>query len=107
MIHDSILKTIKKERLKEQFLYPDYGRYSIAEIGQSVLAYFSLTPKRPALPIDFQAGRNKIIMFLADGFGFDHFLQAKDKYPVFTKLEGQGDLYPLTSVFPSTTAAAL
>ncbi len=50
---------------------------------------------------DFQ----KVVFFFVDGFGFDQFNSHKEQ-PFLSKLAEGGEVYPITSIFPSTTAAA-
>lgn len=109
MIHHDILHTIKKERQHESFIYPYYGEYSIAEIPPSILEWFGKPNDRHALPFAsrFNHGYKQVLFFFIDGFGFDHFVDYEDTLPFFHRLATKGDVYPLTSTFPSTTPAAL
>jgi predicted AlkP superfamily pyrophosphatase or phosphodiesterase len=111
MIHYDVLHTIKKYALHESFIYPYYGKYSIAEIPPTILTLFNTYTDRAALPesvfADYVGKYKKIVFFFIDGLGFDHFLFTEKSLPFFYNLAHQGEVYPLTSVFPSTTPAAL
>lgn len=111
MIHKDVLKTIKKDRQNDKFQYPYYGKYSISEISPSILELFNVNQPRNTLPMDFFKSRtrehNKVILFMVDGMGYDHFLEYHKSFPFFGKLEQNADIFPITSVFPSTTPAAL
>ncbi|HYF12798.1 MAG TPA: nucleotide pyrophosphatase/phosphodiesterase family protein [Candidatus Paceibacterota bacterium] len=111
MIHRNILHTIKQDKQNASFIYPYYRRYSIAEIPSTILSLFNIDSKRPALDEDIHARwKNKfkkILFFFIDGLGYDHFLETERTLPFFFSLGEKGEVYPLTSVFPSTTPAAL
>jgi len=107
MVHTEILETIKRERQEGDFIYPDYGRYSIAEIPQTILSLFGYSKTSNILPVEYKAGDfEKIIFVFADAFGFDLFLKEYKNYQLLNDLVEKGEVLPLTSVFPSTTSAA-
>jgi len=110
MIHHNILHEIKEVRQHESFIYPDYGRYSIAEILPSIKLWFGASSgDRAALPfaLNWNHAYRQVLFFFVDGLGFDHFIDYEANLPFFHRLKTRGDVYPLTSVFPSTTPAAL
>ncbi len=111
MFHPEILEQIKKEKFKDGFLYPFYGKYSIAELVPSIRSLFGLSVNRPTFPEEFFANvprKNKsIITFILDGFGYSHFERYYKSLPFFDRLQKYGEVFPITSVFPSTTPAAL
>lgn len=111
MINQNILNIIKQERQKGQFVYPFYGRYSIAEIVPTILSIFGLPTDRPPLPPEFYQAKSedakKVVLFFLDGLGYEQLVKYHAKLPFFDRLVRRGEVYPLTSVFPSTTAAAL
>jgi predicted AlkP superfamily pyrophosphatase or phosphodiesterase len=110
MIQQKLLKQLQADRGRQAFIYPDYGRYSIAEIPNTILQQFGVLTSRPGLgtkiPSDWSQYQ-KMVLFLVDGLGFDQWLKYGVKQPFFRQLSRAGEVYPLTSVFPSTTAAAL
>jgi hypothetical protein len=108
MIHRDLLDVIRADRKRGPFQYPYYGKYSIAEIPPSILSVFGLPTTRPQLPFPLAAHDSckKVLLFFVDGFGFDHFQKHAD-LPFFRDLARKGEVYPLTSTFPSTTPAAL
>lgn len=110
MIHIEKLDEIKKEKTRGNFIYPNYGRYSIAEIVPSLLRRFGVISHRLGFPegtmVPRKSSDEKVLMFMADGLGFDHFTEHQE-LDFFHKLSSRGQVYPITSVFPSTTPAAL
>jgi hypothetical protein len=108
MIRHDILHTIKRDRQHESFIYPYYGSYSIAEIPATVAAVLGKRSGRAAHPFAADLGTHeRAILFFVDGFGFDHFIDYEPWLPFFHRLAERGIVYPITSVFPSTTPAAL
>lgn len=110
MIHHSLLDQLRQDRRQQAFLYPDYGHQSIAEIGPTIHSLFSHQTERSTLPKEwFQSSQpiDRVILFIVDGLGYNHFMRYYRRTPFLERLARQGSIYPLTSVFPSTTAAAL
>ncbi len=111
MIHKDLLADIEKRQSWEGFLKPDYGSFSIAEVTPSILEYFGIAHQRPTFKerLFDRYGKkfSKVILFVIDGLGFDHFLTYHEQMSFLSRFEERGDVFPLTSVFPSTTPAAL
>ncbi|MDB5189475.1 MAG: hypothetical protein JWL82_432 [Parcubacteria group bacterium] len=110
MIHHDLLHVIKKDRQHESFIYPYYGSYSIAEVPPSIRQWLGL-PHGDRAVFPFSArhdhGYTSVLFFFIDGLGFDHFVDYEQELPFFHRLKEKSDVYPITSVFPSTTPAAL
>ncbi len=111
MFHPEILEQIKEERARDGFIYPWYGKYSIAELAPSVQSLFGFPAPRPTFPQNFfsklPGTYKKIILFAIDGFGYSHFTKNYKNLSFFDRLQDRGEVFPITSVFPSTTPAAL
>ncbi|GDX61964.1 phosphodiesterase [Candidatus Levyibacteriota bacterium] len=113
MIHSGILDILKiyKKNIKDdEFVYPNYGSFSLAEIVPTILAYFNINQERNEFAKSFfpkQSSGRKILLFLVDGLSYSHFVKNYDKSIFFNSLALNGDVFPITSVFPSTTPAAL
>jgi predicted AlkP superfamily pyrophosphatase or phosphodiesterase len=50
---------------------------------------------------------NKVVLLVIDGFGFNQFLNHYKQNQFLTKLTNAGEVFPLTSVYPSQTTNAL
>lgn len=109
MIHHDLLHTIREKRQRGGFLYPAYGEHSIAELPHSIAEALGVDTARPRLPFPLADGwrPKRIVLFFVDGFGFDHLLEHRTDVPFLARLAERANVYPLTSVFPSTTPAAL
>ena len=110
-IKKDLLEVIKKDKLRGEFLYPYYGKFSAAEIGPTVLDLFDVPEGRPIFPFqELQRPKKpnqKIIFLLLDGLGYNHFCNHSSEFPFFRSLVERGVVYPITTVFPSTTPAAM
>jgi predicted AlkP superfamily pyrophosphatase or phosphodiesterase len=109
MVHHDLLHTILEKKKKGPFVYPYYENYSIAEIEPTIRTLFNIPTSRKTFPVEFFNGkaRRQIILLIVDGLGFNHLLDHGTGTPFFDKLMNNGEVYPITSVFPSTTPAAL
>lgn len=111
MIHHELLEHIKREKQRGSLLYPFYGRYSLAELPHTVLSIFGIPQTREKLHIELPShhlnGIENVVVLFVDGLGYKHFLQAAQQFPLFKRLSQKGEVFPLTTVYPSTTAAAL
>ena len=91
---------------------PDYPGYSICGVPGLVRALLGLgegTPLSSAVAERIPDSYSKVILFILDGLGFGRLLELLDHYPdlYLASLIERGAFLPITSVFPSTTVAAL
>jgi hypothetical protein len=92
------------------YLRPDYGGYSFASVTATAASVLGVDVGR-TLPADVFAGvdtdvRN-VVVLLVDGFGFGRFTDFADVHPFLDAVASEGTVTPLTSIYPSETAAAL
>jgi hypothetical protein len=99
----------------EDWVMPGYDGLSIANLPATVAALFGteLPGALPALASelwnDWLPGLQRLVLVVLDALGYRMLqrMQAAGEGQVFTELAGAGRMIPLTSVFPSTTDAAL
>ena len=94
----------------EDFIYPQYSGKSLLNIPNTILYLFGAKHPTSNLPENYFANAietEKIILFLIDGLGFNLFEKATSDYSFFQNLKNNGFTTNITTVFPSTTAAAL
>lgn len=90
---------------------PDYGGYCLSNVPTKILSLFGISDSRPTLPGDAlgnveTAGVEKVILLVCDGFGYREWRNQTSSG--FVKaISEKGAVRPITTVFPSTTAAAL
>jgi hypothetical protein len=111
MIHHDHLQAIRVTHRFRDFLFPAYGGRSLSDIAPTVLSRFGVETGRPLLakPVTDHAVWQKPVLLhvLIDGLGYDHVIRHYKTFPFLRGVARHGDIYPLTSVFPSTTSAAL
>lgn len=111
MILDEHLKELEFRLGDEHFLRPDYKGYNFAQIpalvelllgskqeehpwADTVLKHVKMSPKY-------------VVVLLIDGFGYKQWLKYGEQLPFFKQMINKGNLMPITSLFPSTTAASV
>ena len=89
---------------------PDYSGYCLSNVPSTVMSIFGVNHGRPVLPKDAlggveTSGVDNVILLICDGLGYNKW-KGDDKglMGAFSK---NGSVRPITTVFPSTTAAAL
>ena len=113
-IRSRSIKTINQQIQPGEFVYPAYADLSLVNIAATLLKLFDVSiPNRSALPDelveDQTDGIRKVILFLVDALGYKQLVPILESHPtlILNELIQRGRFAPLTSVFPSTTVAAL
>lgn len=111
MILEEIQKEIEEQQ-REEFIYPRYENYCFSNIPSAILYLLGLRKTSPLSGILDKAGvtpvnSNKVILFLIDGFGYKQWLKYAEKFEFLKRFTENGVVAPVTTVFPSTTAATL
>ncbi|MEM5793277.1 MAG: alkaline phosphatase family protein [Candidatus Aenigmatarchaeota archaeon] len=107
------LKNIILEKKSEgQFLYPFYEKYCLSNIPSTILKLFGIKPKNPILGHEIlkvleSYEFENILFLILDGFGYNYWKKYSDDYWFFRKFEEKGHVFPLTTIFPSSTAPAI
>ncbi|MGC9119069.1 MAG: alkaline phosphatase family protein [Thermoproteus sp.] len=81
---------------------PDYNGGGIAAVPNTLLAHFGLPPRGPQIRFGLGLSSRRIALILLDGLGFNTFAKIAGEYSGIFR-----GLYRATSVFPTTTSAAL
>ena len=90
---------------------PDYEGYCLSSVPSTIMSVLGVKHQRPVLPKDAlgnveTSGVDNVILLLCDGFGFNMWAGQTGKGFV-KSISTKGNVRPITTVFPSTTAAAL
>lgn len=100
--------------LPDEFVLPAYGDYSISNLPNTILSHFGINVKgKSTLPErllgDSLYGIQKLVLLVVDALGYKQLkrLLQKGACSTFESRLKTGIFLPLTSVFPSTTTAAL
>ena len=99
-----------EKKTSNNFVYPQYDQSCISEIPNMILHLFETRNRKtkPHLENITRPERiNKVVLLVIDGFGFKQFLNHLKENRFLTNLTNKGEVYPLTSVFPSQTTNAL
>jgi hypothetical protein len=92
-------------------LLPDYRGYCLSNLPHTIFSLFGLDDEGRGLPRDAlgaaeTSGTENVVLLLLDGLGYNEW-RRQNKTGVFGVLTRKGSVRPITTVFPSTTAAAL
>lgn len=110
---------IRKKRLlslSERFVIPNYEGLSIANVPATLLSLFSIdlpdnypTPLPEVFLGDRLDGIENVILLIIDALGYRRLREILegDATLFLNRLVERGQYFPLTSVFPSTTTAAI
>ncbi len=110
-----ILKNVEKlvgESKDSNFTYPIYNGYSLVNLPNTIMEMFGIKPVGRVLDRSItdkinKRGIRKVAVILIDGFGYDMFLKSCKYSEFFKKFVENGIVAPITSGFPSTTAASI
>lgn len=97
--------------LEEGAVLPDYDGHCISNLPSSILSLFGIDAGRRELPSSVwegvdTSGLDKVVLLVFDGLGYREWQRQTDG-GIIGLLTDRGHVTPLTTVFPSTTSAAL
>ncbi|MDG6996471.1 MAG: alkaline phosphatase family protein [Nitrososphaerota archaeon] len=113
MLDRSIEKKLTSKRFEGEFVIPSYDNYCLSSVPSTIASLLGLETSRPTLPLDYISGKlalgdlQNIVLLVIDGFGYDAWLRSISDGEFFQTVTEKGLVFPITTVFPSTTAAAL
>jgi predicted AlkP superfamily pyrophosphatase or phosphodiesterase len=110
MLHEECRDFIREQCSDGNFLYPSYSKNCISNIPETILDLFNVKNKKSSLPIDIDNGNgevNKVVLLVLDGFGYNQYLRYRKDHKFLINLAEKGDVFPITSVFPSQTTNAI
>ena len=110
-----ILRDIESEVIApgpNGFICPQYDHYCFCNIPSLARYLLGASGSSPLSDISARAGisppdTGAVIAFMIDGFGYNQWLEYADKYDFLKRFTANGVVAPITSVFPSTTAASV
>ena len=107
-------RLLDSTKIPKEMVLPAYGGYSLANVPATVLAHFAAkgvtTPRlAPEVVGDQLKGARKLVVLLVDALGYLALKRQMkaDRGLGFNALARAGTYTPLTSIFPTTTAACL
>lgn len=110
MIRSAVAERLRDEYGRDGLVYPAYDSYCFARIPDTVESLLSAGGSRP-LPDDVFDGvgtdASRVVVVLVDGYGLDSWRRDRDHHDLLDRLSRRGRVTPLTSIYPSETAAAI
>jgi hypothetical protein len=113
-VEQRVLRAVRFGDEQPTWIRPSYDGLGIANLPWSILAALGGEPQGPPVsselwPEPLAAGVGAVLLLVVDGLGYNQLLRAMadGSAPALAQLRGEAAWFPLTSVFPSTTAAAL
>lgn len=107
---EKLLKKISENHFADGFLIPDYQKNSILCIPGTLIKLMDGDPKNlPILPEEYTQSipKNSLLLHLiVDSLGFYQLLKCHEKGFLGDILDN-ANLFPITSIFPTTTTSAL
>lgn len=91
-------------------VYPDFNKNSLVNLMSSILTHYNISSSYPLLDrhyLKHVIDCDKLVLFCIDGFGLNIWKKYAINYSLFGTLHKNMDKQYITSVFPSTTNAAL
>lgn len=103
---------MKMKKISSDFVLPAYGDNCFSNIPSTILNLFGIENNKPTVSRDYferYTGKHykNVVLFLIDALGFNQWKKYANHFPLFRQLDKGGYLNSITSIFPSTTAAAL
>lgn len=115
MIRTGVAEDLRAARGEDGLVFPDYDGYCFAGVPATALSLLGVDPGAadlgPTLPEDVLEGVDTdvdvVVVALVDGYGFQQFRRERRAHDLLSRLVEHGTVTPLTSVYPSETAAAI
>ncbi|ELZ60159.1 MULTISPECIES: alkaline phosphatase family protein [unclassified Haloferax] len=106
---DADAQALRERQSDGEYLLPAYDDWCFSRIPGTIadLLGADADPRLPAPATDGYDGVSRVVVFLVDGFGLAQWDGERDRIPFLREFERAGRVTPLTTVFPSETAAAL
>ncbi|WP_435335734.1 alkaline phosphatase family protein [Haloarchaeobius sp. TZWWS8] len=112
MLRTDVASGLREQFLEDGYLFPDYDRYCFANLPHSVASLLGVDTGR-TLPADVFDGVGDedefehVLVVLVDGLGWNQWKRDREANAWFDELTREARVTPLTSVYPSETAAAI
>lgn len=113
MLDESFEKKLTSKRFEGEFIPPSYYDLCLSSVPSTIASLFGIKTERPVLPLDYilskiaTDGSQNVVLMVLDGFGYEAWLNRISDGGFFQSLTEGGLVFPITTVFPSTTSAAL
>ncbi|WP_435363668.1 alkaline phosphatase family protein [Haloarchaeobius sp. DYHT-AS-18] len=110
MLRTAVADELRDEFLQDGYLFPDYDGYCFGNLPHSIASLFGVDTGR-TLPADVFDGVatdvTNVLVVLVDGFGWTQWQREREHHEWLANLSERARVTPLTSIYPSETAAAI
>lgn len=110
MFRDGVERALRDRHQRDGYLFPAYDDYCFGNVPDTVRSVLAAGGRR-ALPSDVFEGVDTavdtVVLVLIDGFGLQAWTRHRHRCDVLDRLTEEGTVTPLTSIYPSETAAAI
>ncbi|WP_323192723.1 alkaline phosphatase family protein [Halostella sp. PRR32] len=111
MIRESVERRLRDDHGDDGYVFPAYEDYCFANVPHTVTSLLGADTGR-TLPDDvFEGvdtdGIDTVIVVLIDGFGLEQWKRDHGNHEFLSRVTEHGTVTPLTSIYPSETAAAI
>lgn len=111
MLHESVADDLRADEFAPGFIRPAWEGYCFANVPDTILRLFGEREVPRSLPADVFDGIDvavdNVIVVLIDGFGYSGWKREHEQHGLLRDLTERGTVTPLTSIYPSETAAAI
>lgn len=108
MLRTTVEAQLRDEQGEDGFLFPDYDGYCFANVPGTLLDLAGVTHDRtiPRDAYDTEAVEY-VVCLVVDGLAFHNWKRDLDRHRLMDAFTDAGTVTPITSVYPSETAAAM
>ena len=111
MIRRSVERRLRDDHEDDGYLFPAYEDYCFASVPHTVTSLLGAETSR-TLPDDVfdtvdTTDVDTVLVVLIDGFGLEQWTRDFAKHEFLRRVTERGTVTPLTSIYPSETAAAI
>jgi hypothetical protein len=110
VLRTDLAAALRDDELAPGFVTPDWDGYCFGNVPDTVRSLCGADARRP-LPDDVFDGvdtdAEHVVLLFVDGFGWTHFRRARGDHPFLDTLAERATVTPLTSIYPTETAAAV
>jgi len=110
MLREDVLGDIREEHEEDGRVFPAYGSYCFAGVPGTIRSVLDAGGEC-SLPDDVFTGVDtdveRVVAVVVDGYGLDSWRRDRESVPFIDPLTECGTVTPLTSCYPSETAAAM
>jgi len=111
MVREPVERRLRTDHEEDGYLFPAYEDYCFANVPHTITSLLGAETGR-TLPDDVfrgvdTTGVDTVLVVLIDGFGLEQWTRDYENHEFLTRVSERGTVTPLTSIYPSETAAAI